>query len=105
MLFGMIVFLAVGITCVVLGIILWKKQEISLVHDYHTRNVKRKDIPAYTRLMGIGLIAIGAGCVLTGVIALGLGQPSGWFAFPTGLVAGIILFTKAQKIYNGGWLT
>ena len=42
---------------VVLGALLWKEQMLSLLHEYHYKNVKKEDIPAYTRQMGIGLIA------------------------------------------------
>jgi hypothetical protein len=98
----MIVFLAVGLLCIVFGFLLWKKQRISLVHDYHTGNVKETDVPAYTRRMGFGLLAMGAGCVLTGVVALGLEQPLGWIAFPAGFLVGLVLICKAQKQYNGG---
>ena len=102
MIFGMIVFLAVGLLCLVFGFLLWKKQRISLVHDYHIGNVKEADIPAYTRRMGLGLLAIGAGCILTGVLALGLEQPLGWIAFPAGFLVGLVLILRAQKQYNGG---
>lgn len=102
MIFGMIVFLAVGLLCLVFGFLLWKKRRISLVHDYHTRKVKEADVPAYTRFLGFGLLAIGAGCVLTGVVALGLEEPLGWIAFPTGFLAGLALILRAQKKYNGG---
>ena len=102
MIFGMIVFLAVGILCFVFGLLLWKKRRISLVHDYHTRKVQEADVPAYTRLMGFGLLAIGAGCVLTGVVAFGLERPLGWIAFPAGFLVGLALILRAQKKYNGG---
>ena len=102
MLFGMIVFLAVGLLCVVLGLLLWKKQKLSLVHDYHVKNVKEEDIPAYTRQMGLGLLAIGAGCVLTGVLVFGLERPVGWAAFPLGFAVGLVLMLRAQKRCNGG---
>ena len=103
MLVGMIVFLAVGFLCVALGLALWRKQKISLVQDYHTRNVKREDVPAYTRLMGFALLAIGAGCLLTGVLVFGFEVPAGWAAFPLGFAAGLALIHRAQKTYNGGW--
>lgn len=105
MLFGLIVFLAVGILLLVLGLLLCRKQSISVLHDYHTRNVTREDVPAYTLLVGLGLIAMGAGCVLTGLIALLLEEPGGWLALPIGFLAGLILIGKAQKKYNGGWFS
>ena len=102
MIFGMIIFLAVGLLCLVLGLLLWKKQKLSLVHDYHTRRIQEEDVPAYSRLLGFGLLAIGAGCVLTGVVALGLERPLGWIAFPAGFLAGLALILRAQRKYNGG---
>lgn len=105
MLFGMIVLLSVGILFQVLGLLLRKKQKLQLIHDYHVGKVKPEDVPAYTRLMGLGMQAIGAGCLLTGLIAAGLEQPLGWIALPLGLVVGVALFHKAQKTYNGGWFS
>ena len=102
MIFGMIIFLAVGLLCLVFGLLLWKKQKLSLVHDYHTRKIREEDVPAYSRLLGFGLLAIGAGCVLTGVLALGLERPLGWIAFPAGFLTGLALILRAQKKYNGG---
>ena len=61
MIVGFVVCMIVGLLCVVLGLLLWKKQMISLVHDYHHKNVQKSDVPAYTRLMGIGLLLIGIG--------------------------------------------
>ena len=83
MLFGMIVFLGVGALSLALGALIWKKQRIELVNEYHTRDVKKEDVPAYTRQIGLALIVIGAGCVLTGAIALGLEKPVGWIALPS----------------------
>ena len=102
MLFGMLVLLGVGILFFVFGWLLWGKQKISLVHEYHTRNVKKEDVPAYTRLMGLGMLAIGAGCVFTGVVALGLARPLGWLGLPAGLIVGFSLFFRAQRRYNEG---
>lgn len=104
MVIGLIVFLAVGVLGFVFGGLLWKKQKISLVNEWHTRNVKQADVPAYTRLLGLALIAIGAGCVSTGVIALGFEEPLGWLALPVGFLVGFALIRRAQKKYNGGKL-
>ena len=98
-----IICMAVGILCIILGLILWKKQKISLVHDYHCRKVKKEDIPAYTRLMGIGLLLIGIGCCLTGIINLAFKTGAGWIAFVAGFIAGILQMNKAQKTYNESW--
>ena len=102
MLIGLIVLLGVGILFFVLSWLLWKKQRIDLVNAWHTRNVKKEDVPAYTRLIGLSLIAIGAGCLVTGIVACLLEESLGWLALPVGFVAGFALIRKAQKKYNGG---
>lgn len=104
MLMGLIVLLGVGILFFVLGWLLWKKQRIDLVNAWHTRNVKKEDVPAYTKLIGLSLIAIGVGCLITGVVACIFENNLGWFALPAGFVAGFALIWKAQKKYNGGKL-
>lgn len=105
MLVGMIVLLGVGLLCLVLGALIWKKQRIDLIQAYHVGNVKREDIPAYTRQVGLGLSAIGAGCVLTGVLVFGLEEPLGWIALGAGFVLGLALTHRAQKRWNGGWFS
>lgn len=104
MIVGLIVFLGVGILFLVLGWVLWKQQKISLVNGWHTRNVKKEDVPAYTRLMGFALIAIGAGCAITGIVAVLLEQPLGWLALALGFIAGFVLIFRAQRKYNEGRL-
>jgi len=102
MLLGMIVLLNVGILCFVLGWLLWKKQKISLVNAGHTRNVREADVSAYTKRMGLGLITIGAGCVLAGTVALGLEELLGRIGLAVGFSVGFALIITAQKKYNGG---
>ena len=100
MIFGCIVEGLVGLLCIVLGILLWKKQMLSILHDYHYKNVKKKDIPAYARRMGCGLILIGAGVVVTGILNL-LYSPYWWIPLVLGFVAGVVVMVAAQKKYNG----
>ncbi len=102
MLFGLIIFLGVGILFLALGTLLWKKQRIDLVNAWHTRLVKQENVPAYTRLIGWSLIAIGTGCLITGVVACIFENMLGWLALPAGFLVGFALIWRAQKKYNGG---
>ncbi len=104
MIIGVIVDFAVGLLCIILGLMLWKKQKISLIHSYHYKNVKKEDVPAYTRLMGIGLILIGVGICITGVLNL-LYSSLWWIPLLAGFVMGFIIMNKAQKKYNGSWFS
>lgn len=100
MIFGAIVEFAVGAMCIVMGVLLWKKQKLSLLHDYHYQHVKEEDIPAYARRMGLGIIAIGAGIAVTGVLELCL-SPLWWVPLAAGFAVGIVILIAAQKKYNG----
>ena len=104
MIVGVITELAVGLLCIVLGLVIWKKQKVSLVHEYHYKNVKKEDIPAYTRLLGIGLILIGIGICGTGLLNL-FESSFWWIPMLIGFAAGIIVMNKAQKKYNGSWFS
>ena len=104
MIVGVITELAVGLLCILLGLVIWKKQKVSLVHEYHYKNVKKEDIPAYTRLLGIGLILIGIGICGTGLLNL-FESSFWWIPMLIGFAAGIIVMNKAQKKYNGSWFS
>ena len=103
MILGVIINLAVGAVLIVFGVLLWKKQKVSLPHDYHYSHVKQEDLPAYTRQMGIGLIIIGAGIFLTGLLDLAL-SALWWIPLAAGIVLGLIVIYLAQKKYNGSVL-
>ena len=103
MIFGCIVEALVGLLCVVLGVLLWKKQMLSILHDYHYKNVRQRDIPAYTKQVGIGLILIGAGIVITGILNL-FYSPYWWIPLAGGMILGLVVIYKAQKKYNGSVL-
>ena len=102
MIIGVIVDWAVGLLCILLGLLLWKKQKISLLHSYHYKNVRKEDIPAYTCLAGISLILIGAGICTTGLLNL-LHSSLWWLPLFGGIAAGFIVMNRAQKKYNGSW--
>ncbi len=104
MILGVIIELAVGLICVVFGTLVWKKRKVSLLHDYHYKNVREEDMPAYTRLIGIGLILVGAGICAAGVLSLVFRNLMNLIALGLGLAVGITVMSAAQKKYNGSWL-
>ena len=99
MIVGVVIELAVGLLCIVLGLLLWKKQKISLLHDYHYQYVKREDIPAYTRRVGMGIVIVGAGIAAAGLLDLAL-SPLWWTPLAAGIVPGLVLIILAQRKYN-----
>ncbi len=104
MLIGVIIEAAVGVLCIALGYQLYKEHKVSILHDYHYKNVKEEDIPDYTKQIGLGLSLIGAGICLTGVLDL-FRSSFWWLPMLAGFVLGIIVMHKAQKRYNGSWFS
>ena len=96
-------YAVVGLVLIVLGVLTWKKQLLNLLHSYHHKNVKEEDIPAYARLMGIVQIVIGAGFLLSALLKLRIDGTASQIPLIAGIVAGISVFMKAQKTYNGTW--
>ena len=103
MLFELLFFPAIGALLIVLGLLVWRRQKITLIHEYHWRNVRKKDRAAYTRLIGQGLAVMGAGIALTGQVNFLTGAQKGLWCFAAGFAAGLYLMNKAQKRYNGSW--
>ena len=103
MIWGVLIELTVGAACIILGMLLWKKQRVSILHDYHYRHVKKDDIPAYTRQMGIGLIITGTGIIISGLLNL-VYSSLWWIPLLAGFVLGFVVITMAQKKYNGSVL-
>lgn len=98
---GVAIELAVGILCIILGLLIWKRQKVSILHDYQHKHVRADDLPAYSRMIGIGLIIIGMGICLTGILNLIFQSILSLIALGLGFVCGIIILCRAQKKYNG----
>ena len=103
MLIELVVFGAVGLLLIVIGLLVWKKRKVTLVHDYHWKNVRKKDLPAYCRLIGLGLVLMGAGAVLCGLVGVLTQSQKGLWCFALGMAAGLVPMNRAQKKYNGSW--
>ncbi|MGX8698797.1 MAG: hypothetical protein ACSW8F_02565 [bacterium] len=101
MILGFLVSFCVGLALLWMGLLLWKKQRLSLLHEYHYQNVRPEDIPAYTRRMGQALALMGLGLAVTAVLVFLTALPLGWLPAALCCGAGIVLLYRAQKKYNG----
>ena len=97
---GVIMTGGVGVIFAVMGWLLWKKEKLSLMHNYHVDKVSAENRPAFCKLSGIGLIVIGVGLLITAVI-LGITDSAYSFLFFAACyVAGLTMLITAGTKYN-----
>lgn len=85
-----------------LGFLIWKKERINLIHDYHYTKVKEKDKKAYTSIMGKAMIVIGIGMAISGVIGIFIDSLKSAIPFGITFLIGICMMIFAQIKYNRG---
>ncbi len=100
MIIGFGVMASVGITLIVLGYWIWKKEKISLLHDYHYSKVSEENKKAFCTLSGIGLILMGLGIFAAGVILVLKNAVWNLLVFAAGFVIGLSFLIYAGRKYN-----
>ena len=63
-----IIPMALGVLCIILGI-LNMKGNISSIHSYHRHRVSEENIPPFGRLVGLGTIIMGASIILFSIMS------------------------------------
>ena len=97
---GVIITSGAGVIIAVMGWLIWKKEKISLLHDYHYEKVSQENKKAYCTLSGLGVFLVGSGILVSGVIVAFTDSTWGFLAFAVGFAAGIPLNITAQCRYN-----
>ena len=97
---GAVIVSLIGIVFVVLGFLIWKKERISLLHDYHYDQVPESDKKAFCKLSGIGILIIGISLLLTAVILAITDSAWSFIAFAIGFVIGVGMQIHAGSKYN-----
>ena len=100
MILGILITAAVGILCVIFGVLIGKKGKISLLHDYHYNKVTEENKATFCALVGLGLLLIGAG-ILASAVLLGVTESVlSFLAMAVGFIAGFGLIIYAGQKYN-----
>ena len=86
------------------GRLVWKKQPISVLHDYHRRHVSPEDVPAYSAAMGKALCLLGGGLQAAGLANFLTRSGWGWVCGAGCFIWSIGWMRKTQKKYNGSVL-
>ena len=98
-----IIMALVALALVSVGLLLWKKNKVNLIHAYHLARVE--DLAGYSAAMGKSLVAFGLFIFFTGVLALLAVPPVviTW-AMVVGCLGFIANFCRIQKKYSGSWI-
>ena len=97
---GALITGGVGIIIAVMGWLIWKKEKLSLMHDYHVNKVSAENKTAFCRLSGIGLIAIGIGLLISAVILFVTDSAYSFLCFAVFFVVGLAMLISAGAKYN-----
>ena len=90
----------VGFVLIILGYMVWKKEKISLFHDYHYDKVSEEDKKAFCTISGIGVVLIGIGLFITSIIIGITDSMWSFIPFVIGFVAGLIMLIYSGIKYN-----
>ena len=91
---------SIGILIIVLGWLLWKKEKINILHDYHVNKVFPENKTAFCRLSGSGLILIGSGLLITSVILSITDAAYSFICFAVCFIIGLLMLITAGMKYN-----
>ena len=91
----------VGVICIAIGISN-RKGNLSLLHSYHKNNVSEEDRIPFGKLVGLGMIIVGAALAVYGGLSLVSAAAIGNAVLIVGLVVGLGLAFYAMKKYNNG---
>lgn len=100
--FELVFLVLIGLLFSFVGWRIWKKEQITLIHDYHYTKVIKKDIKPYTEKMGKACIVMGIGIILTGAVDSITNTFYGWIFFGVCFISGLSMMIYAQFKYNDG---
>ena len=86
-----------------LGFLLWKREKIDVIHDYHHTKVREEeDKKAYTGVMGKAMIVIGSGMAISGGIGMFIDSVRSGIPFGIAFAVGLGMMLYGQIRYNRG---
>lgn len=100
MIFTILLLALISLVFLSIGYLIWRKEKITLLHDYHRNHVPAENKKAFCKLCGIGVIMIGLGILLTAIILAFTDSAWSFIAFAAGFLSGILFLMYAVKKYN-----
>lgn len=99
------VIILLGFSSILLGLIIWKKQKITLIGGYNNRNIKKEDVKGYTESIGKTYIMLGIAMLSLIILRLtdnDIYDCIGFILSMLGFITGIVNIIKTQKKYKTG---
>lgn len=103
---GGIVTIIIGLVCIGIGI-LNTKGNVSMLHSYHTNNIKEEDKKTFGKLVGTGMIIVGATLMVYGALMISaeISEDKVYgdianIVVGVGLLVGLVITLYAIKKYN-----
>ena len=93
--------IVIGIICIYLGL-KHRKGDVSMLHSYHKKRVAEEDKVPFGKMVGLGVIIVGVGFVLSGVIHYFALTVLANIALIAALVIGLGISFAAMIKYNKG---
>ena len=100
--------IVVGLMCIIIGI-LNTKGNVSMLHSYHRKRVREEDIIPFGKLVGLGMIIVGAAVIVGGVLSMvaiktenKIWDIVSYVVIGIGLAVGLGFAFYAMKKYNKG---
>lgn len=90
----------IGLILLVMAYLLDIKHKVELMHDYHTRKIKKQDVKAYCQTSGLGFLIIGISWLGQGTYDQIMSHDITIICY--GTFIGFIIIIYAQYRYNGG---
>lgn len=90
----------ISIVLVAVGYLIWKKEKISLLHNYHYDKVSDENKKDFCKLSGLGIISIGIGLLITAIVIGITNSVWSFIGFAIGFVIGLALLIHAGNTYN-----
>ena len=100
MILGSLILGLVGLLCTVIGWLIWKKQKMTLLHDYHYKYVSEGDKKPFCGAVGKGIVAIGVGVLVTALLFSLTQSIWSFLGLVPGFGIGFALLFYADRKYN-----
>ncbi len=100
MIFIIILLLAVGAIIIRYGYIVWIKEDLTVLHDYHSNKLSEENKKAFCTIMGVGLILVGAGIAIYGILLSFSPSIKVLIPMAAGFVIGLVMMVYAILKYN-----